>query len=152
MTIHNMAFQGYYGSDIFALLELPSWAWAIDGVEYHGGVGFLKAGLESASAITTVSPTYAREIRDPAFGMGLEGLIAAKADRVHGIVNGIDPAVWNPETDSHLLQTYSWRSLARRQANKRALEREFHLEQSDGPLFVCVTRLTWQRASTCCWR
>ncbi|WP_062781874.1 glycogen synthase GlgA [Novosphingobium capsulatum] len=145
MTIHNMAFQGYYGADIFALLGLPSWAWAIDGVEYHGGVGFLKAGLESASAITTVSPTYAREIRDPAFGMGLEGLITTKGDRVHGIVNGIDPAVWNPETDQHLLQTYSWRSLARRAANKRALEREFHLEQGDGPLFVCVTRLTWQK-------
>ena len=145
MTIHNMAFQGHYGSDIFPLLELPSWAWAIDGVEYHGGVGFLKAGLESASAITTVSPTYAREIREPAFGMGLEGLIAAKADRVSGIVNGIDPAVWNPEADRHLAQAYSWRSLARRAANKRALEREFHLEQGDGPLFVCITRLTWQK-------
>ncbi len=96
MTIHNMAFQGFYGADKFPALALPQEAWSMDGVEYHGGVGFLKAGLEAASAITTVSPTYAREIRTPEFGMGLEGLILSRGDRVSGIVNGIDVAQWNP--------------------------------------------------------
>jgi starch synthase len=126
-------------------LGLPTQAWAIDGVEYHGGVGFLKAGMESADAITTVSPTYAREIRQPAFGMGLEGLVIARQARVSGIVNGIDTALWNPETDPALVQSFSARSLARRRANKRALEAEFGLDQDDGPLFVCITRLTWQK-------
>jgi len=145
MTIHNMAFQGYYPASTFPALGLPPQAWAMDGVEYHGGVGFLKAGLESTSAITTVSPTYAREIRSAEFGMGLEGLIASRGERVCGIVNGIDTAEWNPETDPALAATYSPRTLARRAANTRALEAEFGLEPSDGPLFVVISRLTWQK-------
>ncbi|MFX8832952.1 glycogen/starch synthase, partial [Acinetobacter baumannii] len=80
MTIHNMAFQGYFGAEVFPALGLPSEAWSVSGVEYHGGVGLLKAGLESAWAITTVSPTYAREIRNHEFGMGLEGLIQSRGD------------------------------------------------------------------------
>ena len=145
MTIHNMAFQGYYPAGIFPALGLPREAWAMDGVEYHGGVGFLKAGLESASAITTVSPTYAGEIRRPEFGMGLEGLISSRGDRVSGIVNGIDMAEWNPESDPALAALYSLRNLAKRTANKRALEAEFGLEPGGGPLFVVISRLTWQK-------
>ena len=145
MTIHNMAFQGFYPADVFPLLGLPDTAWSMDGVEYHGGVGFLKAGLEAASAITTVSPTYAREIRSSAFGMGLEGLIVSRGERVSGIVNGIDTAQWDPATDPALAAPYSARSLAKRNANKRALEAEFGLEAGDGPLFVVITRLTWQK-------
>lgn len=145
MTIHNMAFQGHYGADLFPALALPPQAFAMDGVEYHGGIGFLKAGLEAASAITTVSPTYAREIRSPEFGMGLEGLILNREARVHGIVNGIDTAQWNPETDSALKAKFSVKSLPKREANKRALEAEFGLEPGDGPIFVVITRLTWQK-------
>jgi starch synthase len=145
MTVHNIAFQGQFGSDIFPYLDLPAAAWAIDGVEYYGGVGFLKAGLESADAITTVSPTYAREIVRPEFGMGLEGLIATRAAQVSGIVNGIDPAVWNPESDAALPARYSALTLARRVANKRAVERAFALDEDDGPLFTVITRLTWQK-------
>lgn len=145
MTIHNMAFQGHYGADLFPALALPPHAFAMDGVEYHGGIGFLKAGLEAASAITTVSPTYAREIRTPEFGMGLEGLIVSRHNRVHGIVNGIDTAQWNPETDAALKAKFSVKSLTKRDANKRALESEFGLETGDGPLFVVITRLTWQK-------
>jgi starch synthase len=145
MTIHNMAFQGHYGADVFPQLGLPPEAWSMHGVEYHGGVGFLKAGLEAASAITTVSPTYAREIREREFGMGLEGLIRSRGDRVHGIVNGIDPADWNPETDPALPARYSWRTLGKRAANRDALAAEFGLDAGDGPLFVVITRLTWQK-------
>lgn len=145
MTIHNMAFQGHFPATLFPALGLPQAAWAIDGVEYHGGVGFLKAGLQSAWAITTVSPTYAREIRAHEFGMGLEGLIRARRGQVHGIVNGIDSAEWNPATDRFLASTYTARTLARRAANKAVLEVEFSLDPGDGPLFVVVSRLTWQK-------
>ena len=145
MTIHNMAFQGHFGADIFPRLQLPQEAWSMNGVEYHGGVGFLKAGLEAASFITTVSPTYAAEIRDPAFGMGLEGLIVSRGDRVRGLINGIDTAEWNPATDPALASNFSRAQLARRTANKRALEREFGLQRGDGPLFIVVSRLTWQK-------
>lgn len=145
MTIHNMAFQGHFGREIFGQLGLPRSAWAIDGVEYHKGVGFLKAGMASASAITTVSPTYAAEIRDPEFGMGLEGLVEGRGDRVFGIVNGIDTAEWNPASDPALAANYTARNLAKRVANKRALEAEFGLVESDGPLFIVVSRLTWQK-------
>lgn len=145
MTIHNMAFQGHFPAALFAGLGLPARAWAIDGVEYHGGVGFLKAGLEAASAITTVSPTYAREIRTAEFGMGLEGLIQNRGERVFGIVNGIDAAQWNPQADSALAAPFSVRTLARREANKRAMEEAFALETGDGPLFVVISRLTWQK-------
>jgi starch synthase len=145
MTIHNMAFQGHFGREIFGQLGLSRSAFSIDGVEYHKGVGFLKAGMAAASAITTVSPTYAAEIHDPEFGMGLEGLIVSRGNRVSGVVNGIDIAEWNPQTDPALAANFSVRSLAKRTANKRALEAEFGLEQGDGPLFIVVSRLTWQK-------
>lgn len=145
MTVHNIAFQGYFGAEVFAALELPPSAWSIHGVEYHGGVGFLKAGMEAASAITTVSPGYAAEIRSSEFGMGLEGLVVSRGSHVSGIVNGIDTGLWCPETDPELRQRFTARTLPRRAANKRALENEFGLEPGDGPLFTVISRLTWQK-------
>lgn len=145
MTIHNMAFQGWYPATLFPQLELPAAAWAVDGVESYGGVGFLKAGMESARVITTVSPSYAAEIRQAEFGMGLEGLVASRGDRVIGILNGIDIAVWSPEADPDLSAPYTAKTLARRAANARALEAEFGLERGDGPLFIVISRLTWQK-------
>jgi starch synthase len=145
MTIHNMAFQGHFPATLFGELGLPDEAWSIHGVEYHQGVGFLKAGLEAAWAITTVSPTYAREIRSAEFGMGLDGLIRARGASVHGIVNGIDPHEWNPGTDRALAATFTARTLARRAINKVALEAEFHFAPDAGPLFVVISRLTWQK-------
>src|SRR5690606_24039725 len=109
------------------------------------GVGFLKAGLRLADAITTVSPTYAMEIRTPEFGMGLDGLVRARDDVLHGIVNGIDADIWNPETDAHLAATYSARTLGHRAKNKGALEKRFELEADDTPLLCVVSRLTWQK-------
>ncbi len=145
MTIHNMAFQGHYPADLFPQLGLPPEAWSLHGVEYHGGVGYLKAGLESAWAITTVSPTYAREIRTGEFGMGLDGLIRARAEHVRGIVNGIDTREWDPATDPALASPFAARTLGRRAVNRAALEREFGLEPGPGPLFVVISRLTWQK-------
>jgi starch synthase len=91
---------------IFGNLGLPGQAMTVDGVEYYGGVSYLKAGLQSAWALTTVSPTYAQEIRTADFGMGLEGLINLRSPDLHGIVNGIDDDVWNPATDKHLAANY----------------------------------------------
>ena len=145
VTIHNMAFQGFFDAAIFAELGLPDEAWSVDGVESYGGVGFLKAGMQLADAITTVSPTYAQEIRSPEFGMGLEGIVLARSNRVHGILNGIDTAEWNPASDPHLAARYTAGKLAARVKNKRAIEQEFGLDRDDGPLFIVVSRLTWQK-------
>lgn len=145
ITIHNMAFQGYYPAEVFPQLGLPPEAWTVDGVESYGGVGFLKAGMQLADAITTVSPTYAGEVRSIEFGMGLEGLVQARSNRVHGILNGIDTAEWNPASDPHLAATYTAGKLAARAKNKRAVEQAFGLDRGDGPLFVVVSRLTWQK-------
>lgn len=147
MTIHNMAFQGWFDPEVFDSLELPTAAWSIDGVESYGGVGFLKAGLQLADIITTVSPTYAREIVRSEFGMGLQGLIASRGDRVRGIVNGIDGAAWNPETDPALSERFAAGNLAGRGANKRVLEQRFELESSNEPLFIMISRLTWQKGA-----
>ena len=145
VTIHNIAFQGRYGADIFAELALPDAAFAVDGVEYYGGVGFLKAGLEAADAITTVSPTYAAEIRRGEFGMGLEGLIGARASRVTGIVNGIDADVWNPATDHLIHDNYSAANLKLRTLNKARVASHYRIDQDSGPLFCVISRLTWQK-------
>jgi starch synthase len=145
MTIHNLAFQGSFGADIFADLGLPPEALAMDGVEYYGGVGFLKAGLQYADAITTVSPTYAREIRTPEFGMGLDGLLNVRASSLHGILNGIDIDVWNPETDASLVAKYSARSLKARAGNRKGVEERFGLDHDNAPIFCVISRLTWQK-------
>ena len=145
VTVHNLAFQGQFAASIFAGLGLPDAAMALDGVEYYGGVGFLKAGLQAAWAITTVSPTYAQEIRTPEFGMGLDGLINMRAADLYGIVNGIDVELWNPATDGHLAATYSAKTLKARARNRAAVEDRFALDRDASPLLCVVSRLTWQK-------
>jgi starch synthase len=145
ITIHNIAFQGQYGADIFSHLDLPPHAFGIDGVEYFGGVGYLKAGLQASWAISTVSPSYAEEILTPEFGMGLEGLLNHRAGDLHGIVNGIDAEVWDPATDNHLTANYNASSLKSRTANKIAVAERFGLDRDGAPLFCVVSRLTWQK-------
>ncbi|WIY54501.1 glycogen synthase GlgA [Devosia sp. YIM 151766] len=145
MTVHNMAFQGTFGAEIFGQLRLPAHAFSVEGVEYYGGVGYLKAGVECADVVTTVSPTYAVEIRTPASGMGLDGLLNNRSATVFGVLNGIDMEAWNPATDTALKQNYTANTIQYRQVNKRALQEAFGLEQSTGPLFAVVSRLTWQK-------
>lgn len=145
MTIHNLAFQGRFPASIFPDLGLPDSAWSMEGVEYYGGVGFLKGGLHAADRVTTVSPTYADEIRTPEGGMGLDGLLRGRGDHLVGIVNGIDTGHWNPETDAAIAARYAQNDMEKRAVNKAALEREFRLEPGDGPIFAVVSRLTWQK-------
>ncbi len=145
VTIHNLAFQGHFPASIFPELGLPPQAMSVDGVEYYGGVGFLKAGLQAAGAITTVSPTYAREIRTPAFGMGLDGLLTLRGESVVGILNGIDVEAWNPAADAYLSASFSGRTLGARARNRKAVEERFGLEPGDEPIACVISRLTWQK-------
>ena len=145
LTVHNIAFQGRFGWDVFNALKMDYRAANEGAIEYFGGIGFLKAGLQTADAITTVSPTYAHEIRTGAYGMGLEGLLQVRADRVHGILNGIDDAAWDPMRDPELPQTYGAASIPQRSINKDVLCGRFGIEPGSGPLFAVVSRLTWQK-------
>lgn len=145
MTIHNIAFKGFFGPEIFSQLRLPPHAFGVNGVEYYGGISYLKSGMECADFVTTVSPNYADEIRTPAFGMGLEGLLNGRADTVMGILNGIDIAAWDPATDKALAQPYGINTVHLRRANKLAVAERFGLDGIDGPLFCVVSRLTDQK-------
>lgn len=146
MTIHNIAFQGIFAADQLDRLRLPTWDFTPDALEYHGHVSALKAGLVHASRVTTVSRTYASELTTPEFGFGLEGVVASRRNRgeLHGILNGIDTAVWNPETDPHI-HSYSAASPAGKADARRALLHEFGLADPAGPLAVVVTRLSHQK-------
>ncbi|MBY5409439.1 glycogen synthase GlgA [Rhizobium leguminosarum] len=145
LTIHNIAFQGQFGSEIFPGLRLPAHAFATESIEYYGTVGFLKGGLKTAHAITTVSPTYADEILTSEFGMGLEGVIASRIDDLHGIVNGIDTDIWNPATDPVVHTHYGSTTLKNREENRRSIAEFFHLDNDDAPIFCVISRLTWQK-------
>jgi len=115
-------------------------------VAHEGAIGFLKAGLQLADRITTVSPTYANEIQTESGGFGLDGLLRWRSKDLSGIRNGIDVAVWNPKTDTRIPSRFSVKSLAARTPNKAELQRRFGLEQSpDRLLFGVVSRLTWQK-------
>ena len=146
LTIHNLAFQGHYPASVLGEIGLPAIAMSIDGVEYFKGVGYLKGGLQFADRITTVSPTYAREIMTPDFGMALDGLLRARAAVVEGIVNGIDDSVWNPATDTELAVNYSALRIDMRARNKAALQQRLGLAvAAPPPLFGVVSRLTLQK-------
>jgi len=146
VTVHNIAFQGNFERLMLEELGLPEEAWRFDGVEYHGQLSFLKAGLQFASQISTVSPTYAREIQDEAFGYGLAPLLRHRRTHLRGILNGIDTAIWNPAADPALPEAYAANRLAAKRANKAALQREMGLaENADRPLFGVISRLTLQK-------
>jgi len=145
-TIHNLAYQGNFPSHVFGYLGLPAHYFDINGVEFHGQVSFLKAGLYFADKITTVSPSYAREIQTAEQGCGLDGLLRTRAADVLGILNGVDDAVWNPATDTLIAAHYDVRDLGSKRACKTALQRETGLAiQDEAPLFCVVSRLTEQK-------
>ncbi|HUF55207.1 MAG TPA: glycogen/starch synthase, partial [Thermohalobaculum sp.] len=127
LAVHNIAFQGLFPPQVIGELGLPPGEFRADGYEYWGRVGFLKAGLVNADWITTVSPTYARELAWPEYGRGLEGVIASRRDRLTGILNGIDEDVWDPVTDHHLAQPYGPRNLNSKRANRRKLIERYRL-------------------------
>ena len=143
MTVHNIAFQGWAPAWQMGALRLPASQFHPAALEYFGGLSSLKAGLITADAITTVSPTYASELMRPEYGMGLEGVIVARADRVSGILNGVDTDVWSPEADA-AITGYSAKTLKDKAINRAALQAEFGLDVP-GPLAIVVSRLTDQK-------
>jgi starch synthase len=145
-TIHNLSYQGVFPQETFTQLHLPSDLWSPDGLEFHDDFSFIKGGLAFSDWITTVSPTYADEIRTPEFGYGLEGLINHRSDRLAGILNGIDYQEWDPSTDPNIHQHYDAGTFELKKLNKLRLQREMGLaEDEDALLFGHIGRTVPQK-------
>jgi starch synthase len=145
-TVHNLAYQGIFDAAHFAELGLPAHYFAMHGVEFHGRLNFMKAGLYYADRISTVSPSYAREIQHHDQGCGLDGLLRSRAHELEGILNGVDAAVWNPAVDPLLPAPFSADDPAGKASCKSALQRELGLKRAaSAPLFCVVSRLTEQK-------
>lgn len=146
-AIHNLGYQGLVPPERVSSIGLPPRYYGMDGLEYYGQMSLLKAGIAYAQAVTTVSPTYAMEIRTAEFGFGLDGLMRSVGDRLFGILNGVDEKQWNPQTDTHLKATYSERDLAGKGQCKKALLKEVGLPENlmARPLIGMVTRLVSQK-------
>ncbi len=146
LTIHNLAFQGMFPASLFPRLGLPDAAFRVDGLEFYNLVGFLKAGLVYADRLTTVSPTYAREITLPEHGAALDGVLRQRAGSLSGILNGIDDTVWDPAADTLIAGQFSAATLDRRDANKTALRQRLGLaDDPDTMLIGVISRLTTQK-------
>ncbi|MBP7668277.1 MAG: glycogen/starch synthase, partial [Burkholderiaceae bacterium] len=145
-TVHNLAFQGLFPPHDWALLGLSSRFMSPAGLEYHGQLSFMKAGLKFADKVTTVSPSYAREIATHEFGCGLDGVIRSRGTDVSGILNGIDEAVWSPAADAAIAQRYDADRLAGKWACRQALQAALGLDADpDALLLTVVSRLTSQK-------
>jgi starch synthase len=146
ITVHNLAFQGLASPTLLGELRLPAAAYAVEGVEFFGSISALKAGLQFADRITTVSPSYAAEICTPVGGMGLDGLLRHRADRLTGIVNGIDTGVWDPAHDSALPAPFSAAAMSGKRKSKAAVQARFGLDTDPSALlFGVVSRLSHQK-------
>jgi starch synthase len=131
---------------VFKQLNLPAEFWSMEAMEFHNQFSFIKGGLVFADWVTTVSPTYAKEIRTSEFGCGLDGLLKHRADTLTGIVNGVDYSVWNPGRDLLIPVQYNQRSLFHKVENKRELQAYFGLPVDSGvPLFAIISRLVEQK-------
>jgi starch synthase len=146
ITVHNLAFQGKFSAELLEPLGLPKQAYSLEELEYYGGISFLKAGLVFADHITTVSPTYAAEIRTNLGGMGLGGLLRKRGAAVSGILNGIDAFDWDPAHDGYIAAPFDAKRLKDRVSNKLALQARLGLEVSASTLlYGVVSRLTGQK-------
>jgi starch synthase len=145
-TIHNLAYQGQFPYELLTELGLPERAFSMDGVEYYGTIGYLKAGLQLADRITTVSPSYAMEIQGAEAGMGLDGLLRLRASQLSGILNGIDIDVWDPSRDGLIAATYDVETIGARARNKQALQLRLGLRAEPATLlYGVISRLSWQK-------
>ncbi len=146
LTVHNLQFAGRFAPQVLGAIAAPPWSFSPAGLEFYGQISLLKAGLVWADRVTTVSPTYADEIRTPEGGIGFDGLLRHRGTAVVGILNGIDDRAWDPANDAALAQHYDASSLGDKQLCRRALQRELGLqEQPDAPVLGLVGRLTWQK-------
>jgi starch synthase len=142
-TIHNIAYQGIFPRKSFALTNLPDELMSIDGIEYYDQMCMMKGGIVFADLVTTVSPQYAMEIQTPEFGNGMDGVIGTRLGDLHGLINGIDTAVWNPAVDGSLPARYSVGNMAGKALCRAALLQEFGWDPKfAGPVFGMVCRFT----------
>lgn len=145
-TIHNLVYQGNFDRKVRHSLGIDSLAFHMDGLEFYGHLSFMKAGLFYSDRITTVSPTYARQIMSPEYGCGMDGLLRHRQDRLCGIMNGVDHAVWDPRTDRHLPVRYGPGEMEGKAGCKAALQERFDLpREADIPLVGMVGRMTHQK-------
>ncbi|MCM2264541.1 MAG: glycogen synthase GlgA [Desulfuromonadales bacterium] len=146
LTIHNLGYQGIFPPTVLGELDLDPALFGIDGLEFHGQVSLLKGGIRFADHVSTVSPTYCREIQTPAFGVGLDGLLRTRHQRLHGILNGLDGQRWNPADDQALPAPYTADDLSGKAVCKAALQAELGLQPgAQTPLAAMVTRLDPQK-------
>ena len=146
LTIHNIGYQGKFPADVLSFYGLGADYLTADKFEDFGDVNLLKAGIQYADAVTTVSPTYANEIRGPIGGMGMQMYLNNRGENVHGIVNGVDTELWNPATDRYLPARYSVDNMAGKAACKKALQERFGLTVDPKvPLFGIVSRFAPQK-------
>jgi starch synthase len=145
LTLHNVGYQGIFPGAQYPRTGLPASLFTSDGLEFFGSVNLLKGGIIFADFLTTVSPTYAKEILTPEFGFGLEAVLRARKDHLVGIINGIDSDLWNPEKDRFLPATYSVEDRRGKKRCKQALQREFALPEKDVPVLASIARLTSQK-------
>jgi len=146
LTIHNLGYQGNFPRAAFADLGLDPGLYNPAGLEFWGDVSFLKAGIVWSDAINTVSPTYAREIQTPEYGFGMDGLLRVHANKLSGILNGVDYEEWNPETGPHQVAPYSARYPSGKLVCKRALLEEMGLPpEMKRPLLGIVSRFADQK-------
>ena len=146
-TIHNLAYQGTFPFSSFEKTGLPESEFTKEGVEFYGKLNFMKSGLMYSDVITTVSEKYAEEIcSSEEFGCGLEGVLQKKKAHLHGIINGIDYSIWNPETDEHIVKRFDARTLEGKLDNKKELLAKFGLEFKENiPLIGIISRLVDQK-------
>lgn len=145
LTIHNLGYQGLFPAEQFFLTGLPAHLFTPAALEFYGKLNLLKGGLIFADLLTTVSPTYSKEIQTSEYGCGLEGVIGGRKDVLHGIVNGIDAEIWNPAKDPHLPAQYSLSDMSGKARCKKGLQRELKLRTDKGPLIGVIARLTGQK-------
>ncbi|MBI4543898.1 MAG: glycogen synthase [Gemmatimonadetes bacterium] len=144
-NIHNLAFQGNFPSALLEEIGIPGDLFRTEnGLEFFGSASFLKGGLALSDRLIAVSPTYAREIQTPEYGAGMDGLLRFRRRMLVGILNGIDPATWDPAADESVPARFDAEHVQRRASNREALLHELGLD-GRGPLFVMVTRLTHQK-------
>jgi starch synthase len=146
-TIHNLGYQGLFGREVLDRSGIPVSTFTPGGIEFWGKVNFLKAGLVFSDYLSTVSRKYAQEIQTPEFGSGLDGVIRDRADRLVGILNGVDYTLWNPEKDKLIPANYSMRDLSGKQECKQALLDLFQIpsEHTDKPVVGIVSRFADQK-------
>jgi starch synthase len=146
-TIHNLAYQGQFARGVLSRADIPASVFHPGGIEFFGNVNLLKGGLVFSDYLTTVSRKYAQEIQTPEFGYGLDGVVRGRADRLVGILNGVDYTAWNPEKDKLIAARYSAKDLSGKQVCKQALRKlfEFPQEELARPVIGIVSRFADQK-------